>query len=41
MSENQVLKIDVQINIKVFLSENAKENTKVFNEKHKATFQNR
>ena len=41
MPENEAFKIDTQIGIKVFLSDDAKEGPKAFAEKRKPNFQNR
>src|ERR1700758_3608478 len=41
MNENEAFKIDTQIGIKVFLSDDAKEGPKAFAEKRKPKFQNR
>src|ERR1700753_980366 len=41
MNENEAFKIDTQIGIKVFLSDDAKEGPKAFAEKRKPNFQNR
>jgi len=41
MNENDAFKIDTQIGIKVFLSEDAKEGPRAFAEKRKPNFQNR
>lgn len=41
MHENEAFKIDTQIGIKVFLSEDAKEGPRAFAEKRKPNFQNR
>ena len=41
LNENDAFKIDTQIGIKVFLSDDAKEGPKAFAEKRKPNFQNR
>jgi enoyl-CoA hydratase len=41
MNENDAFKIDTQIGIKVFLSDDAKEGPRAFAEKRKPNFQNR
>lgn len=41
MPENEAFKIDTQIGIKVFLSDDAKEGPRAFAEKRAPNFQNR
>jgi enoyl-CoA hydratase len=41
LNENDAFKIDTQIGIKVFLSDDAKEGPRAFAEKRKPNFQNR
>jgi enoyl-CoA hydratase len=41
MNENDAFKVDTQIGIKVFLSDDAKEGPRAFAEKRKPNFQNR